>query len=88
LNPPNHCPVCRARFREARLCSRCGADLTPLMLLATQAWQLREAARLSLNAGEFEQAHGLAIAAQNLQFTSSGESLRLLGGWLTLPEGN
>jgi hypothetical protein len=58
------------------------------MLLAAQTWQLREAARRSLNAGEFEQAHQLATAAQNLQFTSSGESLRLLSAWLTALPGH
>jgi len=29
----NRCPVCQARFRRARVCSRCGADLEPLMRL-------------------------------------------------------
>ena len=27
----NRCPVCQARFRGGRICSRCGADLEPLM---------------------------------------------------------
>jgi hypothetical protein len=53
------------------------------MLLAAKAWQLREAARRSLNAGEFERAHELAIEAQKLQFTPCGESLRLLSAWLS-----
>jgi hypothetical protein len=52
------------------------------MLLAARAWQLREAARRSLHAGEFDRANKLAIAAQKLQFTPCGESLRLLAAWL------
>ena len=47
----NRCPVCQARFRGARICSRCGAGLEPLMLLSVEAWQLRQAARQALHAG-------------------------------------
>jgi hypothetical protein len=52
------------------------------MLLATQAWQLREAARRSLGTGDFRRAHQLASAAQKLRFTPCGESLKLLSAWL------
>ena len=83
MNTPSQCPVCRARFRATRLCSRCGADLTPIMLIAAKAWRLREIARQSLSAGEFDRAYEQALAAQNLQFTESGESLRLLAQWLS-----
>ncbi len=83
MNAPNQCPVCRARFRETRLCSRCGADLTPIMLIAVKSWQLRETARQSLNTGEFDRAYEQALEAQKLQFTESGESLRLLTRWLS-----
>jgi len=74
----NRCPVCQARFRGARICSRCGADLEPLMLLAVEAWQLRQAARQALAAGDAERALRLAIEAQGIQSTESGEALRLL----------
>jgi hypothetical protein len=79
----NRCPVCQARFRGARICSRCGANLEPLMLLAVKAWQLRQAARQALDAGDVERALGLAIEAQGTQGTGSGEALRLLGAWMT-----
>ena len=78
----NRCPVCQARFRGARICSRCGADLEPLMLLAVKAWQLRQAARQALEAGNVERALGFAIEAQGIQGTDGGEALRLLGAWL------
>lgn len=78
----NRCPVCQARFRGSRTCSRCGADLEPLMLLSVKAWQLRQAARQALDAGDFGRALGLAIEAQGAQNTESGEALRLLGAWL------
>ena len=78
----NRCPVCQARFRGVRICSRCGADLEPLMLLAVKAWQLRQAARQALDAGDVEVALGLAMEAQAVQDTESGEALRLLGAWL------
>jgi len=78
----NRCPVCQARFRGARICSRCGADLEPLMILSVKAWQLREKARQALEAGDLERALGLAGEAQGIQVTDSGEALRLLGAWL------
>ncbi len=78
-----YCPVCRARFRGARLCSRCGADLKPVMLLAAEAWRLREEARRSLEAGEFRRAHQFALEAQRMHSTSRGEALRLLSGLLS-----
>lgn len=65
----NQCPVCQARFRGACICSRCGADLEPLMLLSVQAWQLREAARQALLAGEVGRALALAGEAEALQRT-------------------
>ena len=79
----NKCPVCQARFRGVRICSRCGADLEPLMLLAVKSWQLRQAARGALQAGEVERALKLAIEAQSIQQTGRGDALRLLGAWLT-----
>jgi hypothetical protein len=78
----NRCPVCQARFRGARFCSRCGADLEPLMRLTVKAWQLRQAARQALDAGDAERARGLAMEAQGVQRTENGEALRLLGAWL------
>jgi hypothetical protein len=78
----NRCPVCQARFRGARICSRCGADLEPLMALAVKAWQLRQAARQALYAGDVDQSIELATEAQGVQGAGSGEALRLLSAWL------
>jgi len=52
------------------------------MLLAGKAWQLRQAARRSLQTGDFHQVYELALSAQKLQSTPSGESLLLLAAWL------
>ncbi len=54
------------------------------MRLAVRAWQLREAARQALDAGDVERALGLAVEAQGIQSTESGEALRLLGAWLKI----
>jgi hypothetical protein len=78
----DHCPVCQARFRSARVCSRCGADLGPLMGLAVKAWRLRQAARQALERGDYERAVGWASEAQHVHRTPHGESLRLLSAWL------
>ena len=78
----NRCPVCQARFRGSRACSRCGADLGPLMRLTVKAWQLRQRARQALNDGDVGRALALATEAQGTQNTGSGEALRLLAAWL------
>ena len=76
------CPVCQARFRGARTCSRCGADLTPLLLLTVRAWQLREQARERIAAGAVEEAAATARNAQALVSTPEGGSLLALARWL------
>jgi predicted amidophosphoribosyltransferase len=78
LNQEHRCPVCQARWRGSRDCSRCGADLTPLMILSAQSWSLREAARTAIGAGQFERAFGLVAKAQETHRTPVGEALRLV----------
>ena len=82
MNEAGRCPVCQARFRGAGICSRCGADLGRLMVLAAQAWWLREAARRAVEAADFERASALATSAQQAQSTEAGEVLRRLSQWL------
>ena len=69
------------------MCSRCGADLGPLMLLVARAWKLREAARQALVAEDFKGAQALAAGAQAGHATSAANSLRLLGAWLEKIDG-
>ena len=76
------CPVCRARFRGASECSRCGADLTPVMTLVASAWRMRQAARQALAAGEFARSRELASRAQQICYTRAGKGLEALGAWL------
>ena len=76
------CPVCRAKFRGTRQCSRCGADLTGLMILSARARHNRIKARKSLLALNFEKAHKLAAAAQREHATEMGRKLLLLTAWL------
>jgi hypothetical protein len=73
--PPGQCPVCRARFRGTRVCSRCGADLTPLMLLAARAWHLRDRARRALRDSDVEGALRAASGAEESQHTRAGAVL-------------
>ena len=72
------CPVCRARFRGSSLCSRCGADLTALMLLAAHAYVLRQSGRQSLRQGDFDAALAAFEAAQRLHATPEGSLLSLI----------
>ena len=76
------CPVCRAKFRGTRECSRCGADLAGIMVLSTRAQLNRANARKSLYALKFEKAHKLAAAAQKEHATETGRKILLLTSWL------
>jgi hypothetical protein len=76
------CPVCRARFRESTVCSRCGADLEPLMLLLARTYELRQAAARCLVTGDYERAQKLASEAQAGHFTRRGAGLELVSTWL------
>jgi hypothetical protein len=80
------CPVCRARFRGATTCSRCGADLTTLMSLAAHAWRLRQNARRSLDQGDLEKAHAFAAEAEAICHTPAGKELLELIALLFRPE--
>lgn len=77
-----HCPVCRAKFRGTRQCSRCGADLTGLMILSASARHNRIEARKSLMTLNFDKAHKLAAASQRQHATETGRKLLLLTTWL------
>lgn len=77
------CPVCRARFRGAAQCSRCGADLTMIMTLVAWAWRMRRDARMAVAQGEVTRARDLASKAQELSYTSQGRKLEELGAWLS-----
>jgi hypothetical protein len=76
--PASVCPVCRARFRGVATCSRCGADLTPLMRLAAHAYRLRYQARHFLRKGDCPKALASAETAQRLHATPEGHLLHWL----------
>ncbi len=83
---PVVCPVCRARFRGAETCSRCGADLGPLLVLSAHAFRLRQQARDLLRAGDFLQALECAEQAQSLRATPHGALLRAVCACLACPK--
>ena len=70
------CPVCRARFRGAARCSRCGADLAVLMLLSAHAYRLRQRARQFLRKADCRTALDCVERAQRLRTTPEGNLLR------------
>ncbi|MBI3326333.1 MAG: hypothetical protein HYZ81_06480 [Nitrospinae bacterium] len=74
-----HCPTCRAPWRGVTICPRCGSDLAALMRVAVKAWELREAARAALCAGDRPaDALDLARAACQLHTTRQGQRLLAL----------
>ena len=79
------CPVCKARFRGAAECSRCGADLTALMTLAATAWRMRNTARQAIAAGKPETARALASQAEQICHIAAGRRLEWLSAWLCEP---
>src|SRR5262245_7735201 len=73
------CPTCRTPWRGATICPRCGSDLSTIMRVAAKAWELREAARAALRAGDCPtQALALARAACRLHATRQGQRLLAL----------
>ena len=76
------CPVCGARFRSTSECSRCGANLGPLMRLSARARLLRNRARLAVEAGDVNQARKLCRRANLLEANPAGRSLALLAAWM------
>ena len=81
---PSCCPVCQARFRGSTVCSRCGADLTALMLLAAHAHALRHSARQSLRQGDSMAALAAVRAAQQLHSTAEGSLLHRISSAIGL----
>ena len=70
------CPTCRAAWRGVATCPRCGTDLTALMRVAVRAWELRQAIRAALCAGDRSaEALALARAACQLHVTPYGQRL-------------
>jgi len=78
----SRCPVCRAQFRNQPVCSRCGADLAPLMTLALKAYLLRQSGRNALLQGDFSASQKRARQAQKLCATPTGRQLSILTSWL------
>jgi hypothetical protein len=74
----SRCPVCQARFRGVNPCSRCGADLEPLMLLAAHAYAARQAARQALQSGNRQAAAALARTARSLHATPEATLLAVV----------
>ena len=73
------CPTCRAAWRGAVTCPRCGTDLTALMRVALRAWELRQATRAALCSGDRPaEALALARAACQLHTTPHGQRLLVL----------
>ena len=71
------CPTCRAAWRGAATCPRCGTDLTALMRVAGRAWELRQATRAALCAGD-QTAEALALARAACQLHTTPYGQRLL----------
>jgi len=82
IKESSRCPVCRAKFRGTRECSRCGADLSGIMMLSARAQLHRTDARKSIYALNFEKARNLAAKAQKEHATATGSRLLLLTSWL------
>ena len=76
------CPVCNAPFRQTDECSRCGADLRPLINILLASYRRRQAARNALRTSDSVRAGALIREAQALQDTRQGRQLALLAQWL------
>ncbi len=75
------CPVCKASFRGANLCPRCGATLDPILRIIAEASALRAKAAQLVQSGHFEEARQAAARAQRYDATETGKNLLLLIQW-------
>ncbi len=75
LEVPICCPVCKARFRGQRQCSRCGTDLSRLMLVVARAYALRCQAKRALLGARYGDACEMADKAQSLHHTTLGQKM-------------
>ena len=78
------CPVCKARFRGQRQCSRCGADLSRLMLVLARAYALRRQAKRALLEARYGAACELAGKAQSLHHTVLGQKMLVVARTLDM----
>ena len=78
MSEPPRCPTCRAPWRGATACPRCGTDLGPIMRVAARAWELRVAAWAALDARRDQEACELAANAVRLHATPHGRRLLIL----------
>jgi predicted amidophosphoribosyltransferase len=77
MNEVFRCPTCRTPWRGMTICPRCGSDLAALMRVAAKAWELREAARAALCAGD-RPAHALDLARAACRLHTTRQGRRLL----------
>jgi len=77
-SPNPQCPVCKASFRAKHRCSRCGADLSRVMLVVARSCQLRRQAGQALREARYRTAYELASRAQNLHHTPLGQKVMLV----------
>lgn len=66
LHEPLRCPVCRAPWKDADACYRCGSDLTLLRSIRDAALRLQYSAQESLRRGRLDEAEALVTAARAL----------------------
>ncbi|HET6251214.1 MAG TPA: hypothetical protein VFE47_26260 [Tepidisphaeraceae bacterium] len=64
---PLKCPVCGAKVRGERTCSRCTSDLTPMLRIAARAFAARQRSRAALLAGDLPEAMHWSVVARRLQ---------------------
>lgn len=71
------CPTCRAPWRQVTLCGRCGTDLSTVMQVAREAWEIREAVREVLWAGD-QPAEAVRLARTACQLHATPQAQKLL----------
>ena len=84
IGAPIQCPVCKARFRGQHECSRCGADLSRLMLVVGRAYALRRQAKRALLEARYGAACELAGKAQSLHHTVLGQKMLVVARTLDM----
>lgn len=71
------CPTCRAPWRQVTQCGRCGTDLSTVMQVTREAWEIRETVRELLCAGD-RPAEAVRLARTACQLHATPQAQKLL----------
>jgi ribosomal protein L32 len=72
------CPSCKKRNVDNRVCSRCGCDISTLLLLAENSYHAALNAAVSLNSRDYAKALDVATLSWKMKKTSAAARIAFI----------